>query len=171
MLSCEFIDSRYEIWGEEIFLECEFFILTLELSDLVSLGSILVEDPDIVYPEWGNQYNSEDIRLGKRKSKILTSCLAFWEKRKMSFFGYEDVGIHKGKIKNFFHYIEFLKNKKIEAEKFFRKEFADEQMTEKIIFITKIFVVFQKFLYSDRCFDRWIRIISFYCEVIIFETK
>ena len=68
-------------------------------------------------------------------------------------------------------YWKFLKNKKIEAEKCFRKEFANVQMTEKIIFITKIFAVFQKFLDSYRCFYRSMRIISLKSKIFIFESK
>jgi hypothetical protein len=37
-----------------------------------------------------------------------------------------------------------LKNKEFKAEKFFRKKFANQQMTEKQIFITKKSVVFQR---------------------------
>lgn len=62
--------------------------MSLELSDLVSLGSILVEDPYIVDPEARNQGDRQDICLSERQTKILTSNLALREKRKMSFFGY-----------------------------------------------------------------------------------
>lgn len=58
---------------EEILLECEFPILSLEFSDLVSLRCILIEYPDIVDPETRDQDDSEHIRLSERQTKILTS--------------------------------------------------------------------------------------------------
>lgn len=50
---------------EEIFLECQFSILPLELADLVSFGGILIEYPDIVDTETSDQYDSEYIGLSE----------------------------------------------------------------------------------------------------------
>jgi hypothetical protein len=73
---------------EKIFLECEFTILSLEFSYLISFCSVLIENPDIIDTKKSDQNYSKYVRLGKRKSKILTSNSTLREERKMSFFGH-----------------------------------------------------------------------------------
>ena len=50
---------------EEILLECELTILPLEFPYLISLGSVLIENPDIVDPETSDEYDSQYIRLSE----------------------------------------------------------------------------------------------------------
>lgn len=78
-----------------IFLEYKLTIIWLQFTNLIPSCCILIENPDIVDPKACIESNSEDICLCKWESKILTSYLTLREKRKMSFFGYQDVRIHE----------------------------------------------------------------------------
>jgi hypothetical protein len=79
---------------EEIFLEGEFTILYLELSDIISFRCILIEDPNIVDTKKCNERNEDDVHLSKGKSKIFACRLSLRKKRDMSFFCYENIRIH-----------------------------------------------------------------------------
>ena len=79
---------------EKIFLKRKFTIFYLELSDIIPLRGILVQDPHIVNTKERNQSNQYNIDLSEGKSKILACRLSFREKRNMSFFRYEDIRIH-----------------------------------------------------------------------------
>lgn len=78
-----------------ILLKYQFAIVRLEFTNLVSSRCILIQNPDIVDPETRIKGNGKDICLSKWESKILTSHLPLREKRKMSFFGYQDIRIHE----------------------------------------------------------------------------
>ena len=79
---------------EEIFLKRELTIFDLEFSNIISFGSILIQDPYVVHSEYRYKKAQHYIHLCKWEPKILTSSLPFWEKWNMSFFSYEDVRIH-----------------------------------------------------------------------------
>lgn len=80
---------------KEILLKWELTIFCLKRSDIIALGSILIQYPHIVHSEERNHHDSQYVRLRKWETKVLTCCLALWEERDVSFFCYENVCVHR----------------------------------------------------------------------------
>ena len=79
---------------EEIFLKREFSIFYLKFSNIVSLGRILIQYPDVVYSEKCYKYGEDDIYLSECKSKILSCSFSLRKEWDMSFFCDQDISIH-----------------------------------------------------------------------------
>gem|GEM_PF-6746568 len=93
---------------EEVLFKRKLSILYLKSTNIVSFCCILIQYPNIIHSKKCNHKDSKNIGLSKGKTKVLSCCFSFREKRYMSFLCYKNICIHRDFI------FSFLKNSRIE---------------------------------------------------------
>lgn len=86
---------------EEILFKRKLTILYLKSTNIVSFCCILIQYPNIVHSKKCNHEDSKNIGLSKGKTKMLSCCFSFREKRYMSFLCYKNICIHRVFISSF----------------------------------------------------------------------